>query len=394
MPNPDRLAKYVVPLSALVQISIKQEIEEKLERLARVIAEEGLAGVLINTQPNFAWLSAGGTNGVDSSREAGVGTLFVRRDGRKFVLANSIELTRLMTEQLNGQGYEPVDFAWEDEKANPSLVADIAHSLVTDKLPLGSDLALGSTVRVVDTAIARERYKLTAAEIDRFRLLGREAGEAIGKLARSLTPGLSEREVARRAVDSLARIGADSVVTLAAADERLRRFRHPTPTDLRWDKTLMLVVCARRRGLIASLTRIVCAGSVPDDLRRRTRSTAGVMASLLAATKPGASGADLYEVAVRAYSEAGFPGEEHLHHQGGAAGYRTRDWVAHPAGTERVVAGQAFAWNPSITGSKVEETCIAFADGIEIITTTPGWPSILVDAEGGREYLSPDVLSL
>ncbi len=373
---------------------MKEETEEKLERLARVIADERLAGVLINTQPNFAWLSAGGTNGIDSSREAGVGTLFVRRDGRKFVLANRIELTRLMTEQLPNQGYEPVDFAWEDEKANTSLVAEVALSLVDTELPLGSDQALGSSVRIVEKAIARARYKLTASEIDRFRLLGREAGEAIGRMARSLTPGLSEREVARQAVESLARIGADSVVTLVAADERLRRFRHPTPTDLRWDKTLMLVVCARRGGLIASLTRIVCAGSVPDDLRQRTRSTAGVMASLLAATKPGASGADLYEVAVRAYSEAGFPGEEHLHHQGGAAGYRTRDWVAHPACTERVVAGQAFAWNPSITGSKVEETCIASNEGIEIITTTPGWPSIRVQAESGQEYLLPDVLSL
>jgi hypothetical protein len=44
---------------------LKNEIEEKIERLARVIADEGLAGVLINTQPNFAWLSAGGSNGID-----------------------------------------------------------------------------------------------------------------------------------------------------------------------------------------------------------------------------------------------------------------------------------------------------------------------------------------
>jgi Xaa-Pro aminopeptidase len=373
---------------------MKEEIEEKFERLGRLIADQGLAGVLINSQPNFAWLSGGGTNGIDLSREPGAGTLLVCRGGRRFVLANRIELARLMTEQLNDQGYEPVDFAWEDEKANPSLVADMAHSLVTDKLPLGSDLALGSTVRVVDTAIARARYKLTAAEIDRFRALGRETGEVIGEMARSLTPGLTEREVARQAVDALAGIGANSVVTLVAADDRLRRFRHPTPTDLRWENTLMVVVCARRGGLIASLTRIVCAGSVPDDLKQRTRATAGVNGKLLAATRPGKSGAELYEVAARAYSEAGFAGEEHLHHQGGAAGYRTRDWVAHPKCTELVQDSQAFAWNPSITGSKVEETCIAFEDDIEIITTTPDWPSIRVAAEGGREYLLPDVFSL
>ena len=381
-------------MQTLERPGLKQEIDEKLERLARVIVDEGLAGVLLNTQPNFAWLSAGGDNGVDSSREAGVGTLFVRRDGRKFILANRIELARLITEQLEGQEYEPIEFGWEEEKANPSLVVDISHSLAGEELPLGSDSPFGPSVRVIDQAIARARYKLTAAEVDRFRLLGREAGEALGKMARSLVPGLSEREVARQAVDSLAAIGADSVVTLVAADERLRLFRHPSPTDLCWNRRLMIAVCARRDGLIVSLTRIVCAGAVPEDLSVRTRATAGVNASLLAATKPGASGADLYEVAARAYRDAGFPGEEHLHHQGGAAGYRTRDWVAHAACTERVQDGQAFAWNPSITGSKVEETCIASSDGIEIITTTPGWPAIAIEADGEGKYVLPDVLSL
>src|SRR5947207_6345513 len=48
-------------------------------------ADERLAGVLINTQPNFAWLSAGGTNGIDLSREAGAGTLLICRNGRRFV---------------------------------------------------------------------------------------------------------------------------------------------------------------------------------------------------------------------------------------------------------------------------------------------------------------------
>ncbi|MDX6575697.1 MAG: chorismate mutase / prephenate dehydratase [Blastocatellia bacterium] len=377
-----------------MQCDVKEEIDEKVERLSRLMAAEGLAGVLINTQPNFAWLSAGGSNGVDASREAGVGSLLIRSDGRKFVLANRIELTRLLAEQLNGQEYEPIDFGWEEEKANPFLAADVARSLLDQQLSLGSDFPLGSAVHVVDQAIARARYKLTPAETDRFRLLGREAGEAIGQMARSLTLGLSEREVARRAIDSLGRIGADSVVTLVAADERLRRFRHPTPTNLRWDQTLMVAVCARRHGLIASLTRIVCAGKVPDDLSQRMRASAGVMGRLLAATKPGASGAELYEIAARAYNDAGFPGEEHLHHQGGATGYRTRDWVAHPACTERVIERQAFAWNPSITGSKVEETCIASHERVEIITTTLDWPSILVTVEGGCEYRLPDVLSL
>jgi Xaa-Pro aminopeptidase len=372
---------------------MKREIEEKTDRLVRMLSEEDLGGVLINSQPNFAWLTAGGTNGVDSSRENGVATLFVRNDGKRFLLANKIEVARIMTEELVGQDYEVVDFAWEDEKANPALVAELAQSLGSGNLTLGSDLALGASVRVIEGALARTRYQLTDAELERYRALGAEAGEAIGRMARALVPGLTESEVARRANDALAEIGARAVVNLVAGDERLATYRHPVPKDHAWRSVLMVVVCARRAGLIASLTRIVCAGKSSEDLSRRTQASASVNAQLFAATRRGMAGSELYEVAARAYREAGFAGEEKLHHQGGATGYRTRDWVAHPHCGERVQERQAFAWNPSITGSKVEETCIAFADGIEIVTATPGWPMISVEA-GGREYLLPDVLVL
>lgn len=372
---------------------LTREIEEKTERLLRLMSQEGLGGLLINSQANFSWLTAGGTNGIDLSRENGAVTLFLRRDGRRFLLASRIERERLLTEELDGQGYEPVEFAWEDEKGNPSLVTETARSLVTEELPLGSDLPLGGDARLVDGAIARARYVLTDAEVDRFKTLGRDASKAIGDMARKLEPGIRERDVARLAVDALAAVGVYTQVTLVAADDRLKRFRHPVPTDLRWKKVLMIVVCARRGGLVASLTRIVCDGAIPEGLANRTRGSAYVNARLFDGTKPGVTGRELFELAALAYSEAGFPGEEHLHHQGGATGYRTRDWVAHPVSTDIVQNSQAFAWNPSITGSKVEETCIAFEDGIEIITASPGWPSIPIEVEG-QPYLLPDVLTL
>jgi Xaa-Pro aminopeptidase len=382
------------PLEAAVNLMTNtKEIEEKAGRLLRLCSEAGLGGVLINAQSNFSWLTGGGRSGIDLSREPGAGSLFLRHDGSRFLLANRIEIDRLLTEELDGQGYQPVDFAWEDEKHSPSLVADLARSLVSEGLPLGSDLPFGSDVRLVDGDIARARYELTTAEVHRFKALGRDAGRAIGDMARQLEPGLTEREVARRAVDALAAVGVDTVVTLVAADDRLKRFRHPVPTDLHWRKVLMIVVCARRAGLIASFTRIVCAGAIPDDLSKRTRASAFVNSRLFSRTRPGVTGRELYQLAALAYEQEGFPGEERLHHQGGAAGYRPRDWVAHPTSTEKVQRSQAFAWNPSITGSKVEETCIAFDEGIEIITATPGWPTIPVELEG-RTYLLPGVLSL
>ena len=357
-----------------------------------MLADEGLGGVILGSQHNFAWLTAGGTSGVDTSREPGAASLLVRADGKRFVLASRIEMARMLEEEIAGADFEPVEFAWEEEKAGPTFLADLAGSLVGGGA-LGTDLPLDGEVRNVEGAIARCRYSLTPPELERFRGLGRDAGEAVGELVRSLEPGESETEVARRTSDALAARGIRSIVTLVAADERLAKFRHPVPTAKRWERVLMVVTCARRGGLVASLTRIVCAGAPDEELRRRTRAAARVNAGLYAATRPGARGAELFRVAADAYAAEGFPGEEHLHHQGGAAGYKTRDWVAHPASAETVVDKQAFAWNPSVTGTKVEETCIVSGEGVEVITKSPKWPQIPVRV-GGREYLSPDVLAL
>lgn len=371
----------------------KAEIEEKTARLKRWLAKENLAGALISAQHNFSWLTAGATNGVDTSREAGAGALFVRADGRRYVIASRIEMPRLLAEEISAEEFEPVEFAWEEEKAHPPLIAERAAGLLKGSGALGSDLPVGHAARVVESSLARCRYQLTESEAKRFRALGSDTGAAISELMRTLRPGETEREIARRAADAVATRGARAVVTLVAVDERLQKFRHPVPTERAWEQVLMVVICARREGLIASLSRIVCAGKVPEELRRRTEACARVNVRLLAATWPGATGSELYSVASRAYAAEGFEGEEHLHHQGGATGYRTRDWVAHPSSAEVVQANQAFAWNPSITGTKIEETCIVSDEGVEVITASTDWPTIAVE-EQGRRYASPDVLLL
>jgi antitoxin VapB len=99
----------------------------------------------------------------------------------------------------------------------------------------------------------------------------------------------------------------------------------------------------------------------------------------------------LYAVAKDAYAAAGFPGEELLHHQGGAAGYGEREWIALPKGTETVVNRQAFAWNPSARGGKVEDTVVLQDGAIELLTETTEFP-VVVTVAGGESYCSAGVL--
>src|SRR5215207_4330606 len=189
------------------------EINEKTGRLTRMLAAEGLGGVVLFAQPNFAWLTAGGNNGIDASREQGACALLVRADGKRFVLASRIEMARMLEEELAGADFEPVEYGWEEEKASPTFLAELAAKVVGGNAALGSDLALGGGVKAIDGAVSRCRYQLTPPELERFRGLGSDAGEVLGAVARSVAPGEAETEVARRLRDALAARGMRSVVT-------------------------------------------------------------------------------------------------------------------------------------------------------------------------------------
>jgi antitoxin VapB len=372
---------------------VDSEIQTKIDRMQKMLADEKLDGVLINSQHNFAWLTGGKSNGINLSSEMGACFLLIRRDGKCFVLANNIEMPRLLTEEIAVADFEPVEFAWQDEKASGNFVFEKAASLLSGDRVLAMDLALNDLIRPVENLIARCRYQLTDNEIERYRKLGKEAGEAIGEVIGNIQPGDAEIEIARKTGEAFAVRNINPVVTLVGADKRIERFRHPIPTKSIWKKLLLIAVCARREGLIANLSRLVCVGKVSDELKEKTEATAYVFAKLLSETKSGVNGAQLYNFAAASYKEKGFSNEINLHHQGGATGYKTRDWVVHPKSNETVFPNQAFAWNPSITGTKTEETALIFNDCPEIITATPSFPQISVRIDG-CEYLSPDVLSL
>ncbi len=358
-----------------------------------MLGRERLDAVLLNSQHNFSWLSCGGSNGVDISRENGVATLMVTATGKRHILANNIEMQRMLSENINGDDFEPVEFPWQDEKANGELVLDLAEQLVSTNATVASDIPIFSGVMPVEGKIAGCRYSLTDQEAGRLRALGKDAAAAMERTISSIVPCMTEAQIAETLRHELGKGSIASVVTLAAADERIVQFRHPVPTSKKWQKTLLLVTCAKRGGLIVSLSRMISVGSPDGDLIAKTEAAAFVHASLLDAMWPGTTGAELYRIAAAAYESKGFGDEINKHHQGGATGYKTRDWVAHPSSSEVVCPDQAFAWNPSITGTKVEDTYLVTGSGIEPVTVSSDTP-VITTVINNRECHSPGIISV
>lgn len=369
----------------------QSEIEVKTARIVEVLSQNSLDGVLLNGQHNFAWITGGGSNGVDLSRDNGVASILITKTGKRYLVTNNIEKERLLAEEADKDLFEAAEFSWQNEKSGKVTALTLARELAGERI--ATDIPMFAEAAAIEAKIAPCRYSLTEAEIERARVLGRDSGRAMIEAICSICSGDTERTIAELLRSELAKSGITSVVTLVAADDRIAAFRHPLPTNKTFKETALLVTCAKRGGLILSLSRIVCHGDVPDDLRRRTEAAAFVNAALLDATREGATGKSLYEVAANAYEHVGYADEINLHHQGGAAGYRTREWVIHPESREVVQKDQLFAWNPSITGTKVEETALATDKGIETLTSSPDIPMIETEINGTK-YTSPGILSL
>ena len=207
----------------------------------------------------------------------------------------------------------------------------------------------------------------------------------IGNAVKGATASDREIDVTARIADSLWRHNLELVFIGVAGADRVRKFRHPLPTDIVVGNRIVASICARRKGLIASVTRIVTFNDEDCDSYRNILE---VEAAIFDATKVGAKFSEPVEAAITAYPNFGFASDEWTkHHQGGPTGYAPRDWPANQSSAQLILENQPIAWNPTGNGWKAEDTILATSKGVEILSQDPNWPTLEI---GGR--LRPDVL--
>ena len=366
------------------------EIEIKQQRLSEFLERHGLDGVLLTRRDNFSWITAGRDNHIANNSPQGVASILATRDGTRLCFANAIEAPRMQREELDGTGIETISFPWYDGAAARKAVEPIlgGRKIAADGETFG--LPLPPLPREFDEL----RWSLTEAEIERYRNGGRRAAAAMERACREIRQGISENEAAGLLDYEIHRAGLNPLVTLVAGDERIARFRHPIPTDHSIREQVMLVTCAAWGGLISCLTRFVRFSPVPKELAGKHQAVCNVDATVNLATNPGRTLGDIFQDLQQAYAANGFADQWQLHHQGGPTGYNNREGIGTPGNPTVVRDNQAFAWNPSITGTKSEDTVLIRADGEpEVLTAhSQDWPSLDGRAADGQTLRGADVL--
>ena len=349
------------------------ERETKQARVHAVLDAAGLDAIVLRDPANLAWYLGGARVHVVPGEP--IAELTVARHAEE-LRTSAIEAPRLAAEELGADAPPLAASPWW-EPLGPDADAST-----------GSDRPRGGERDVADDLMAA-RSDLTEPEVERYRALCRDTAAAAGAALREAQPRDTEFGLAGRAARRLYEREIEPIVLLVAGEARLPLHRHPLPTVAPLGARTMLVVCGRRHGLISAVTRMRAFSPLTTAERATYAGLLAVEAAYLDATAPGVRVGDIVAAGAAAYAEHGFaPDEWHAHHQGGPNGYTTRDYLASPSTDHVAVERQAFAWNPSAGGFKVEDTVLASADGVEVLSPDPAWPSVAV---AGRQR--PDVLA-
>ncbi len=356
-------------------MSLKNEIKEKERRVRDFLKSENLKGLILKRQANFSWMTCGGLNLVGIATEFGATTILITEDS-KFVISNNIEAPRMIEEEaLEKQGFVVRSFPWHEDQE-----VSIVKELVGEGL-LGSDVPFPNAQMMAED-IARLRYSFTPDELKRYRWLGKKVSIALEKTMMKTKKGEKESAVVGRLCKELWKDRIDPITLMSAADERVSNFRHPIPTEKKVEKYLMVSVNARKWGLIVSLTRFVHFGELPEELRKKYEANVFIDCTMMAHSHPGIPAKEIVQKGLDAYIEKGYPEEWKFHHQGGSIGYTGRDYRVNFKTSDLIQENQAFTWNPSITGTKSEDTILATSAGPEMITHPILYPTLSLNVAG------------
>src|SRR6185436_4834884 len=130
-------------------MTVTGEFTEKRRRIAGLLAARGLDGLLLGRSSSWSWATCGReANIATNSESAFAALLFTPR--RDYLLADRIEIPRLLAEEIGDLPFELVEYPWHEPGRRAELAADLAGGSI------GADIALaGARPLVAESAALR-----------------------------------------------------------------------------------------------------------------------------------------------------------------------------------------------------------------------------------------------
>ncbi len=287
-------------------------------------------------------------------------------------------------ELLEDLGFQIISGSWYDREHEKNTLKRLCHGK-----PFASDCFEHSYNLTAELCLLRS--SLTPEEITRYQHGGMIVSQIIEETAASVRPGETEWAVAARAAGRAWEEGIEPLSVFCSSDERICNYRHAISTGKIIRERVQLGCNMKYKGLVIGCTRFINLKKTDSTFRKQYEDTVKISCKMIADTQPGLpytfpllSGKALYE-------ELGYKNEFEKHHQGGSIGYQARDCRVDFNCKEIIAENQAFCWNPTITGTKSEDTIIASNREPLFITRPVLFPSIVI-TEGSKTFIRASIL--
>ena len=366
---------------------LRKLFKEKIRNLRNYLSSRGADALLISRCDNFSWITFGARSHITlDTKESGVASVLITKDN-VYLFTDNIERLRLEKEELEPEildELEIIEYRWFDGEYQALKPFIDGKRILSDTGTYGS--------KNVKSEIDPFRFVLTEYEIENYRELGRMCDAIMNDEMRKLTPEMTELEVQGIFYNRLSREGIEPILTIVFGEESAQLYRHNLSRNVKLGNKVFVSLCARKKGLVVSITRSILFEKNTEFIQQH-KDNCYVDAVAIANSVPGKKLSEVFRDIKNAYSEVGKPDEWQLHHQGGLAGYNSREMKASEDSDYLLRAGNALAWNPTITGTKSEDTVVIGEKNFEILSYPENsqWPALVFEING-KKVRRPDIL--
>jgi Xaa-Pro aminopeptidase len=351
--------------------------ETHAERLAQVRSElerRRLDGYLIFNRQDQFWLTG-----------------FTGEDGAVLVTARAVVLLTDGRFGLTAQLEAPWARAVLRKRRTPDVTAGVIRRQHLSRvgfdpahLDVGTYAALQRALRPVrllsaSGVISAMRRCKTAGEVAAIRRAIAVAQEAFEAVRGELRVGLSEAEIAARLVYEMQTRGAEGPafppIVAAGATAALPHYT-PGSRRLKRDEVLLLDWGARVDWYVSDLTRVVCLGTMPAQLKKAYAAVREAHDRAIAAVRPGVRAAAVDRVARDVIRRARF-GERFNHSLGHGIGLNVHEAPRLSQVSKDVlelgmiITIEPGVYLPGVGGVRLEDDVIVTPGGCEVLSSLP-----------------------
>lgn len=361
-------------------------IQEKLIQIEQWLDEQHAEALVIGRRENFAWLTEGQESGIMLSMDLGFVYLVITKR-EKYVVAMRADIRKATEELLKDAGFTPVEVIWGGESKEDAVLR-----LLDGKKAI-ADMSLPN-VKMDMYSIYDMQYPLSASVMKTYQEIGKECADIMYQTAIQVKAGMTENQIANILKKECLKYDVELDVLIIGADDRIKKYRHCTPTNTVCKQVVLISPVFRKYGLHVNLARMICFNEIPESTRGVYDMVSQIQAEIIVHSKSGVLFSDIYDLQEKMYHDYNYEHEWKTHMHGAPIGYM----ISHGDVLFRKEAvmkkNQAYEWYVTITGAKSAELILNIEDTIEVASLDNQWPVKSFVTESGHTIELPDILVL